>query len=399
MPKYKFDYYLKSIDRRWKKEVNKATGKVIILSPYITSNTAAIILNNLNIAKNSEIYTVFSVKNFVSGGSSIKTLRLLQERGFQLYHLPRLHAKMLIVSGKFASIGSQNLTNNGVRNKEASIVIYDSLEVDKIMKLVNKWLMQKQKISNHMIEKVEKNLLSLRRKICPIWRESNDLEIEIWQDEAQRLEKEQIKTKQKLEMQSKKKKQIGEPEKFKILLQKDQKWQQILDEAKNRVIQIAEFENVDRSVAEKFIANSVYWYDHPCGRPVEAPGHINNIYGSEKNWRIDFGANTFLISNAIVRCQKKMILFLDRLDSGYYINLIDLRNALEFCLRSAVANYEGHKYESLYPLVEDKYHNKYMKFGSQAIRTDYFINEIFKLVKLRNINLFIQHNYKLFVKN
>ena len=393
MSEYKIDYYLKSIDRRWKKEVYLATQKVIVLSPYLTPNTADIILNNLDIANNSEIYTVFSVKNFVSGGSSIKTLKLLHERGFNLYHLPRLHAKMLIVPGKFASIGSQNFTKNGVRNKEASIVVCDPTEVDKIHNLVKKWLINKQKISSQMIKSVDNSLLALRRKICPIWRESNNLEVKIWQDEARRLEKEKVEIEHPIEI--KKETKVSKQKEVESLLQKDRQWQQLIDEARNRVIKISEYEKIERSIAENFIANSVYWYDHKCGRPVKAPGHSNNIYGNENNWKIDFGANTFLISKAILQCQKELMSFLDLSAYGYYSSLIDLRILLESRLRSAVANYNGNEYESPYPLIQDKHRNKFMKFGSQAIKLDDLINEIFKLAKLGSLNLYIkqQHSY------
>lgn len=35
----KYEHYIKSIDRRWKKEVKQATDKIFVLSPYITSRT------------------------------------------------------------------------------------------------------------------------------------------------------------------------------------------------------------------------------------------------------------------------------------------------------------------------------------------------------------------------
>ncbi len=135
-------------------------------------------------------------------------------------------------------------------------------------------------------------------------------------------------------------------------------------------MKISEYEKIERSIAENFIANSVYWYDHISGRPVKAPGHSNNIYGNENNWKIDFGANTFLISKAILQCQKELMSFLDLSAYGYYSSLINLRILLEPRLRSAVANYNGNEYESPYPLIQDKHRNKFMKFGSQAIKLD-----------------------------
>jgi hypothetical protein len=75
MKKQSFEYYLRNISRRWKKEIEQATEKVIVLSPYITPKTAEIVLGDLANIK-GEIYTNFSVKNFISGASSLKTLKL-----------------------------------------------------------------------------------------------------------------------------------------------------------------------------------------------------------------------------------------------------------------------------------------------------------------------------------
>ncbi len=125
------DYYLRNISRRWNIEVKKATGKVIIVSPYLTSKTAELIVDDSD-NRQYEVYTVFSVQNFASGASSLQTLKILSDRGCQLYHLCRLHAKMLLIPGNFASIGSQNLTRNGTKNKEASIAIFNPKEVAKI---------------------------------------------------------------------------------------------------------------------------------------------------------------------------------------------------------------------------------------------------------------------------
>jgi phosphatidylserine/phosphatidylglycerophosphate/cardiolipin synthase-like enzyme len=81
---------------------------------------------------------------------------VLHERGCKLYHLPRLHAKIIISPGRFATIGSQNLTRNGVKNKEASVITFDNNEVKKIEDLLNKWIYQRRSITFEMIQQLEK---------------------------------------------------------------------------------------------------------------------------------------------------------------------------------------------------------------------------------------------------
>jgi glucose-6-phosphate 1-dehydrogenase len=65
---------------------------------------------------------------------------------------------MVIAPGKFATIGSQNLTRNGVNNKEASLITFDEKEIYKIEHALDKWLVQRQLITLRMIESLEKKL-------------------------------------------------------------------------------------------------------------------------------------------------------------------------------------------------------------------------------------------------
>jgi len=178
-------YYLKNISRRWHTEIKKVDGKVIILSPYLTSKTAEGILRDSKFSE-CEIYTIFSVHNFISGASSLKTLKCLYDKGCKLYHLPRLHAKIIISPGRFATIGSQNLTRNGVKNKEASVITFDVKEVNKIEELLNQWIPQRKCITSEMIQHLEDKIINLRKKFNLINRELKK-EINDLQDDRDRL--------------------------------------------------------------------------------------------------------------------------------------------------------------------------------------------------------------------
>ncbi len=400
------DYYLKSVARRWKKEIIQASDKVIILSPYLTSKTAEIVLENLDIIENCEIYTVFSMENFVSGASSLRTVKILSQRGLKLYHLPRLHAKIILVPQKFVSIGSQNLTRNGVKNKEASVVICNPQEVAKIEKRLDSWIAQRQLISSGMLDEAEKSFLALRRKFCAIQREANNLESEIWENEAKRLEEarlakeaEELRERQeeeqrlelaRLQREIQEKRQVEERKRIeqeilkkeakpKIKLQEE--WRKKINAGRARVGRLVEHGEIERSLAEEFIRESAYWHDHPCGHPVNAPSHAKRIYGSKNNWRIDFGANTFLVGHAIWRCQKTLLEFLDSAEAGNITPLEELREKLKLGVRGAVANYEGYEYEVYYPET----YNGYIKFGTQAIHTKAFVNLILRKVKLGDL--------------
>lgn len=159
------DIYLRSIARRWKTEIVGLSAAKYVFSPYITSGTAESVLAAIA-GEPCEIYTLFSAELFVSKASSLKTIKKLASYGHQIFHLPNLHAKIIFVPGAFASIGSQNLTLNGTRNKEASVLIRDKTRLLRIEKEIIPWLTERVKITPEMIADME----MLLQDITPVFR-------------------------------------------------------------------------------------------------------------------------------------------------------------------------------------------------------------------------------------
>src|SRR5437588_3030191 len=102
------EIYLKNAVRRWKRELQNANNGVLVFSPYLTSETAELVLRSTR-PERCELYTSFSVENFAAGASSIRTLRLLSDEGFTVFEIASLHAKIVLIRGQCATIGSQNL--------------------------------------------------------------------------------------------------------------------------------------------------------------------------------------------------------------------------------------------------------------------------------------------------
>ena len=327
----KIEYYLRSIDRRWKKELEKASGMVLVFSPYLTSSTAESVLKNVK-SESCEIYTRFSLEDFAAGSSSLETLKHLAVRGFKLYKLPKLHAKMIIVPGVFASIGSQNLTVNGRRNREASVVIEDPKEVMKIEKMAEDWLSGRRPITYEMITDLEELLPPLQRKFKEL------------REESARVERKHR-----------------------------------INSIKSHLDRLGtEDGEVPLDVAKKFIRASAWWYDHPS-RPVRARGDSRRIYGSESDWKI-FEANTFMVGRAISRCRKTLSRFLEPASSGNIMPISKLKEKLTLDVRGAVTNYDGNEYPGFYPVVGAD-----MKFGAHSIDTKDFVNLVLKVVPVDDL--------------
>lgn len=379
-------YYLRNISRRWQTEIKKVDDKVIILSPYLTSKTGEAVLRGSKFAE-CEIYTVFSVHNFVSGASSLKTLKNLHQRGCKLYHLPRLHAKIVIAPGIFATIGSQNLTRNGVKNKEASVITFDKEEVEEIEKMLDRWLPQRKLITSEMLNKLEDKVKELRRKFSLINRELrkeiNDLENEIWENQDERLENERLtkETEELIKIEEEAKRLRESQLQDKLKRQQEEHRKEVVNAARTRVRQLSTHGEIERELAEEFISNSAYWNHPKSHRLVRAPGHATNIYGSQNNWRIDFGANSFLVGHAIYRCQQTLLEFLEKAESGYVMPIPELRGKLELIVQGAVANHEGYEYEGYYSAVYDNF----IIFGVQAINICDFVNLVLRKAKLGEV--------------
>lgn len=146
------ELYIKNIAHRWRKEMSRVTEKTYILSPYITSSTADSVLAHLDeSACLPEIYTIFSAELFASKASSLRTLKKMVHQGCSLYHLPNLHAKIVLIPETFASIGSQNLTLAGTRNKEASVALLDPKVIKRLEKELLPWLEERIPITSEMI--------------------------------------------------------------------------------------------------------------------------------------------------------------------------------------------------------------------------------------------------------
>jgi phosphatidylserine/phosphatidylglycerophosphate/cardiolipin synthase-like enzyme len=130
--------YVRSVIRRAKEEIKNAPNKVLVFSPYLTSNTAETVVHYA-IQDNSEIYTTFRAETFASGGSSLKTIRKLHEMGLKIYCLAKLHAK-IVLTDKVAIVGSQNLTRGGTLNQEVSVVLTKENEVEYLRSQVLQWI-------------------------------------------------------------------------------------------------------------------------------------------------------------------------------------------------------------------------------------------------------------------
>lgn len=132
-------YVFTSITERWL-EIAKSVSKeheIFIFSPYITGDT---IIQVFEASKTDSRYliTSLSADAYLSGSLDTKILRQLINAEVKIFHLQTLHAKVLL-TGKHIALGSQNFTERGKLNVEASAAIELTKENKRLLeKRINK---------------------------------------------------------------------------------------------------------------------------------------------------------------------------------------------------------------------------------------------------------------------
>lgn len=145
--------------RPWSTASRTTDGSVLLISPYITSSIAQTLARQ----NRASIYTLFDAELFARGSSSLSSLERLLRTGNDIYSIPNLHAKVMLFGKERATVGSQNLTQRGTVNKEATAAFTDPRVVAKIHGLVKPWLEGAEPITLPMIAAMKKSLPALKR--------------------------------------------------------------------------------------------------------------------------------------------------------------------------------------------------------------------------------------------
>ena len=178
------------IQARWQQEA--ATGdRVIIFSPFVTSPLAECVLK----AKDGvryELYTTFLARNFVARASCLDTLERLLGH-VSVFEIKDLHAKMMLIPGKIATVGSQNLTQGGKRNLESSVLTSDPVLVARIESEVKPWINQSQAITVEMIIEMRKRVAEIKE----LWSSFDQASRRIDEDERKQQARRNIRNAKK----------------------------------------------------------------------------------------------------------------------------------------------------------------------------------------------------------
>jgi hypothetical protein len=162
---------------RWLPAIKEAP-RVIAFSPYITHCAITDALADKKGA--CRLYTEVTAAGYVAGGSKIGCLKKLFKAGVKIFHVKKLHAKVLLIPGEQVTIGSQNMTAGGRGNLEATAVWKDPKAASDTAKAVKAWMDSGLEVTEQLIKDLEAELGRLQREHRNWKNKAKDVTTDIW---------------------------------------------------------------------------------------------------------------------------------------------------------------------------------------------------------------------------
>lgn len=147
------DFHASDLFEKWKNLVGKAEYSIEIFTPYL-DYTINNLLKNIPDRISATIITSIEGDSLFQRGYQLKSLKEAINNGIIVKNLNELHAKILVVDNEFISLGSQNFTNRGRRNKEAGMISETSFKDSKLIATLNYWNEESKIISPDLVEEL-----------------------------------------------------------------------------------------------------------------------------------------------------------------------------------------------------------------------------------------------------
>lgn len=138
---------------KWKRLVAAAQDSITIYTPFFDQLLPSLMKANKHVdLDNINIVTDFSPESLLELPHQLLTIKKILSDGISVLTLPGLHAKILLIDDKYVSVGSQNFTCRGRRNKEASVLPSVSLEGSRFTATLIEWRKQAANIDEDFVD-------------------------------------------------------------------------------------------------------------------------------------------------------------------------------------------------------------------------------------------------------
>jgi PLD-like domain len=386
------EFFVESVYPNWKK-VLRATlntrSHVLIFFPYM-KGALALDLLKLVPPRRCEIFTVCSIENFASGASCVQTFRELIESKYKLFHINRLHAKVVLVRGEYATLGSQNLTRAGTRNREVSIGLSGAEDVNKLEAKIDKWRAFGRSIDLEEIRHIETVLEPLKMQALQLRAAINSAQdaVVAAREERNRLEQERLEgilEDERRKEELNKKRQKAELDQKRLKEEFDQKRRQEISKCAPIIHSLIR-EGVSKDMAEDFIVDAGEIVRHR--ESTKASWMVNYVIDGPDmlGWRLDLSKNgsrtfKFLITRAILNCLHLAEQFANGPVSDVAEDIRKLKDKLRIAVRCSLVNADGSQLPEHYG-GEDP---EYVAMGINRVDAITFVRRILKLTHLDRV--------------
>lgn len=145
------DFHASDLFNRWKTMVKNAERSIKVFTPYL-DETINKLFDAVDIDVERTIITCLEGDNLFQRGYQLIALKKAMNNGCTILNLSGLHAKILLVDDEKLSIGSQNFTNRGRKNKEAGFVSKHSFEDAKVLETLSDWELEAEMVTEEMLD-------------------------------------------------------------------------------------------------------------------------------------------------------------------------------------------------------------------------------------------------------
>lgn len=153
------EYIASDVYRVWKKRVQSAESTVWVFTPYLDRMLARLVSNSQLAPEKIIVITDLSPESgAVNYRKKLLTLSSLMESGIRVKTLGRLHAKVLVVDGRFATVGSQNFTTYARHSREATAVPARDLSQARFVGILRSWIDAAEDVEPRLLQELLENL-------------------------------------------------------------------------------------------------------------------------------------------------------------------------------------------------------------------------------------------------
>ncbi|WP_344151712.1 phospholipase D family protein [Nocardioides koreensis] len=148
----------RSVHRLWERRVKAAAESVRVFAPYLDRTLTTLLKKagpDVELAVVTDLSPASGVLNYAWQLRGVQ--RLLKE-GVEVRSLRRLHAKVLLVDGSHATIGSQNFTAYGRGSKEATVAPEVDLQDSRFIATLAAWFEESEPVDLAFIERLLERL-------------------------------------------------------------------------------------------------------------------------------------------------------------------------------------------------------------------------------------------------